>query len=311
MAIIVNCDWLQYSVLTHYEQPEIECPKGYRIEVMTGNNVFRHRAIVSDERGRKWLTMLWSPYSGKLNSRLMTVQIANWLLYSGGIKTADRVLHQIVECKFNSMGRIDVCGDFQITDSQLVTIKHLNSGHYYVQGKKEGSAWWHNVGSVGTTAKAKQLHCLTWGSPSSKIKTKLYNKSREQGVLDGGEPEKPYIIEQWRLAGWDITKVYRLEFSLSSSGQLLWRGQRITLDDVASADWLYDVFSLLLEKRFVIRKNQGKRQGHKNLDEIVPFWSVPGQMVICSGDLVLVMIPTAVRRLKYYVDSLEDLTALL
>lgn len=272
--VLVNCDWLQYSVLTAEENPELFCPEGFRVEVMSGNNIFQHRAMVMDERGRKWLTLLWKPYSSLLNARLMTVQVGNFVLYGGGIMTAWRLVQQVVDCAFNSMGRVDVCADFEISDEQLQAIKHLNSGHYYVQGKQEGSVWWHQVKKhVGDKEiRRKQFHCLAWGSKTSKISVKLYHKSREQGLIGGGEDaEKPYIVEQWKLAQLDIRKVWRLEFSMSESGQLSWMGKAIMLEDVASPDWLARVFSTLLSSRFKVRINEGRRQGHKNLDPIVEF----------------------------------------
>lgn len=274
MSLIINCDWLQYSVLTAEPEPELYCPEGWRVEVMSGNNIFQHRAFVMDGRGRKWLTLLWCPYSSVLNARLMTVQVGNFVLYGSGILAADRLLNQVVDCAFNAMGRIDLCADFQIDDEKLLVIKHLNSGHYYVQGKGEGSAWWHQVpmAAGNRVIHRKQTHCLSWGSKTSKIKVKLYNKSREQGMLEPEpEPEKPYIVQQWREAGWDVQRVWRLEFSMCSSGQLSWDHKAIMLEDVASGDWVSSVFSTLLKSRFVVRINEGRRAGHKNLDPIVPF----------------------------------------
>lgn len=276
MCLLVNCDWLQYSVLTAEPEPELYCPEGWRVEVMTGNNIFQHRAFVLDGRGRKWLTLLWCPYSSVLNARLMTVQLGNFVLYGSGILAADRLLHQVVDCAFNSMGRIDLCADFQVDEGKLEVIKHLNSGHYYIQGKSEGSAWWHDMPvAIGDRSiRRKQTHCLSWGSKTSKIKVKLYNKSREQGMLGPEpEPEKPYIVQQWREAGWDVKRVWRLEFSMCSTGQLAWNHKAIMLEDVASGDWVSSVFSALLRSRFVVRINEGRRVGHKNLDPIVPFIS--------------------------------------
>lgn len=279
MNVIYSVDWLQYSVVTADDEPELYCPDGFRVEVMSGNNIFRYRAIVTDGHGRKWLTLLWSPYSRVLNPRLMTVQVGNELLYSSAINESWRVLQQVVECRFNSMGRLDLCGDFPITDEQLETVKQLNSGHYYVQGKHEGSSWWHHTTADGSTAYRKQMHCQTWGSPKSEIKVKLYHKSREQGMLcENPQPDKPYIVANWVDAGWDVRRVWRLEFSMSTSGQLQWDRKPITLEQVSSCEWCASVFRGLYGRRFVVRENQGRRTAKHNSDRVVDFLTLTGDV---------------------------------
>lgn len=312
MELIINCDWLQFSVLTAEEEPELFCPEGWRVEVTSGNNIFQHRAMVMDMRGRKWLTLLWCPYSSVLNARLMTVQVGNFVLYGSGVMAAWRLLQLVVECSFNSMGRVDVCADFPIDDDKLLIIKHLNSGHYYIQGKQEGSAWWHQVvvPAGSREVKRKQLHCLSWGSKTSKITVKLYNKSREQGMLlPERQAEKPYIVDMWRQVGWDVQRVWRLEFSLCSSGQLAWEHKAIMLEDVASIEWLERVFSTLLRTRFVVRINEGRRNGHKNLDPVVPFLSCPAsagslRWVLGRGDGV--EVGEEVKALRSLVSQLSS-----
>lgn len=265
------CDWLQYSVLLQDDSPELLCPDNFRLEIMQGNSIFKHRAILWNDVGVKFLTLLWSPYSSLLNPRIMTVQLANQHLYNGGIYQSLSLVQAIVDCEFNSLGRVDVCCDFEVKGQRLDVLKSLASGSAYVQGKSEGSQWWHSAKS-----KALQTHCLSWGSAKSEIKVKCYNKSREQGVLDGsGEPEKPWIVERWRDAGFDISDVWRLEFSLHSVGQLRWQGRPMSLVDVDDDYFLARVFGDMYARRFVVRRNQGGRGGHKNTDAIVPFLSLP------------------------------------
>lgn len=272
----VNCDWLTFSVHLTEPEPEIMCPDGLRIELCQGNNVFEHRAMVFDGRGAKYMTLLWKPYSKVLPANLMTCQVANEFLYlpaGQGIKWALNDLQQIVDCTYNAIGRVDICIDFEARAARMDFIKHLNSGHYYAQHKSEGSSWWHEVAEGDY--KHKQLHCLTWGSPKSEIKVKLYHKSREQGLVGGNEPEKPWIVDEWKEAGMDIHNVWRLEFSLSGAGQLRYKGQPITLENVSDEQWILNVLCELYENRFVTRINQGKRQGHKNNDSRVYLFQLP------------------------------------
>lgn len=272
----INCDWLQYSVMLDHTDPELRCPEGYRIELCQGTNTFKKRALVFDHTGRKILTLLWSPHSSTLSPLLMTVQVANESLYSNEILPSLSIVKQIVKCIFNSLGRVDICCDFDCTRDRLQMIKHLNSGHIYVQRKTEGSSFWHEV--TANDFQHKQVHCISWGSKSSEIKVKLYNKSRELGLLappttdeEGNvhqpEPEKPWIVKEWKQAGLDPKNTWRLEFSMKTKGQMMWKKERIMLDQIASPSWQARVFFDLYEGRFVTRYNQGKQQGHHNNDK--------------------------------------------
>lgn len=280
----INCDWLQYSVKTKELEPELICPDGYRIEIAQGNNIFKNRAMVFTLDGRKFLTLLWCPYSKVLDQQIMTVQVANEFLYNQSITKSFEVVRKIVDCNFNAIGRFDVCCDFEINERQLNFLKHLNSGHYYVQRKGEGSVWWHEVDKEGF--KKKQLHCLAFGSQKSEIKVKIYNKSREQGLLNPAkpdengvvkepEPEKPWIVKNWEELGMDKKAVWRIEFSLSGAGELEWNRQKISLENIESPSWLVRCFFDLYKERFITRINQGKKHDHKNDDSRVYLLSLP------------------------------------
>lgn len=268
---IVNCDWLQYSVICEDAEPELFCPDGYRIEVYPGNNIFKHRAIVLDAQGTKWLTLLWGPHSRVLDSRLMTVQVANSLLYDGMILWADSVLHQVVSCRFNSIGRLDVCCDFEVSSRLWRVIRGLASGSVYVCRKSEGSVFWH----VDAGAGGRVPHCISWGRPSTEIRPKVYNKSFELCPDGGPDFDKPYIVAQWSAAGFDIRKVWRCEFSLHSSGQLQWDGRSLSLVDAFDDELLGRMFCSLYHSRFVCRHADGASVGHHNNDRLCQFLAVP------------------------------------
>ena len=271
-----NLDWLQYSVLTTELDPEIICPDGLRLEICQGNNIFEHRALVYDGRGAKYLTLLWKPYSSVLPPNLMTVQVSNEFLYMGGmgIKWSFDDVQKIVSCSFNAVGRFDVCLDYEGDEKRNEFLRHINSNHIYVQRKSEGSSWWHSLDNE--LGHKKQIHCLSWGSKSSEIKVKIYHKSREQGLTtENAQPEKPWIVEEWKAAGMDIHNVWRLEFSFCGAGQLRYKGKPVTLDNIADERWLLSVLLECYENRFVTRMNQGKRYGHHNEDERVYMLNLP------------------------------------
>ena len=280
----LNCDWLQYSVHLKSPEPDIICPDGYRIEIAQGNNIFKDRALVFDMNGHKLLTLLWNPHSKVISNLIMTVQVSNEGLYSGFISKSFDLVRSIVDCTFNAIGRLDICCDFEISDKQLKFLACLNTHHYYVQGKHEGSTWWHEINYNGL--RKKQLHCLSYGSQKSEIKVKIYNKSREQGLLQPAkvdangnelpiEPEKPWIVRNWEENHMDIKRIWRIEFSLQGAGQLEWNREKIQLEHIESWSWLSRVFFDLYQKRFVTRINYGKRHGHKNEDPRIYLLDLP------------------------------------
>lgn len=310
--VIINCDWLQYSVLLNEAEPEFLCPDGYRLEVLQGNNIFRNRIIVWDLQGRKWLTLLWSPYSSRLNSHLMTVQVGNELLYGSAINMSFSLLQSIVECSFNSMGRVDVCCDWVISANQLETLKHLNSGHYYVQAKSEGSSWWHKKNEANKNGKYynTQHHCLTWGSPKSQIKIKIYCKSREQDQLSAEpHPDKPYIVQMWKDVGFDTRNVWRLEFSITKSSKARYDNHRIGLEEISSNTWLTHLFYQLYTSRFIVRQNEGKRTDKTNNDKIIQFLNLPEKESLLRwavGENERPPVPDAVNVLRSLMNQLNS-----
>lgn len=270
---VFSCDWLAYSVRIDNPDPKLKAPYGYRLEKMQGNNIFRHRAILYDSEGNKYLTLLWSPYSPRISKYIMTVQVNNYYLYNRGIGRSIDVLRAMCDCYFNAISRLDICCDFVATEEKINIIHALASSAMYVQGKKEGSNWWHDAGGEHKNYKM-QSHCLSWGSKTTSIRCKLYNKSREQGLLNKDEEaEKPWIVSQWE--GMDYKKVWRLEFSLNDVGMFQYRKKEISLEQADDDYFLTRMFIDLYEKRFVVRRNFGMRKGHHNNDPIVTFLRMP------------------------------------
>ena len=54
---LISSDWLTFSVKLSNEYAEPTAPKGYRLELYDGNNIFKKRAILFDDIGRKLFTL--------------------------------------------------------------------------------------------------------------------------------------------------------------------------------------------------------------------------------------------------------------
>lgn len=275
----VNLDWVSYSVRLQEDAPELYCPDGYRLEILPGNNIYRNRWILRSTDGEKIATALWSPYSRVLDAKVATVQIANkWLYDYYGIDFAHGLVMEVWQCTFNAVSRLDFACDFCASDRQLGIIRKLASNAMYLAKKRAGSIFWHER-RVGER-KIRECHCLSWGSKVTEIKLKLYWKSRELGLIGGGdeipEGDKPYIVDEWRKCGHDVLRVWRIEYSITGSGQLMWDDKPITLEDIKSGAWVVWMWGTLYQSRFDLRKNQGRRTDKHNLDECVSLfgWDV-------------------------------------
>ena len=266
--LCINCDWLSFSVKID-PMGDVIAPKGYRFDKFCGTNVFKERWILSDKSGNKIMTFCCNPFSSALKDDIATCQIANQYLYNPNPERLESLLSYFKKAKFNGLSRWDVCCDFNPTDAEYKTIRKLTEGSQYVSGKSEGSIFWHSE-KYGEK-EFRMAHCMSWGSKSSFLKIKLYNKSLEINAANKELCSKPYIREEWENHLENINNVWRLEFSLTDVNQFGIDGRRLLFSDSLSSDILCRFFSEVKAKRFIVRKNQGRRKGHKNEDEIVPF----------------------------------------
>lgn len=112
-----------------------------------------------------------------------------------------------IACDFNYM--LDKRGRKSLDPHDF--IKRFLSGRYKLlnkrKGKKRKCGMWFESGDDGLNYQTLYL-----GSPTSSIRTKLYNKTSEMRDKE----DKPHIREQWQLNGdIDIQKdVWRCEFSI-------------------------------------------------------------------------------------------------
>jgi len=266
--LVVNCDWLSFAVKIDLGS-EVVAPAGYRYEKFNGTNVYKFRYILYSPSGEKVMTFCCCPYSSVIPDDIATCQIANPFLYSPDVNRLESLLDSFFHARYHGVSRWDVCCDFVPTDSEYKTIRKLTSGGQYVSGKSEGSMFWHSERYKGLDV--RMAHCLSWGSASSALKVKLYNKSLEIDATRRELCSKPYILDEWEGFLPCVDKVWRLEFSWSDVNQLAIDGRRLGFSDCFDSEILCRFFSEVKAKRFIIRMNQGRRQGHKNLDEIVPF----------------------------------------
>jgi hypothetical protein len=117
---------------------------------------------------------------------------------------------------FQRIYRIDVAYDFRAfdygDDPERFIRRYVEKKFSKVNQTKVkcfGADGWTNI----------QWESVSWGSPTSMVGTKMYNKTKE---LAASGWNKPWIVQQWFECGLidrmtDLPNVWRIEFSLHSS----------------------------------------------------------------------------------------------
>lgn len=277
---VVNCDWFSFSVLLCLTPNELltgatlSCPDDLSLFEVKGTNLYQRRVLVFDRSGNKFLTLLLKPFSTILKPNSMLVEVANSWLYHDFTYVLT-TLSKIHEFSFQSLSRFDVACDFNPNVSQWRVIDGLQDSSMYVAGKREGAMFYDYILPAEGGRQQRVARCLSWGSKSSNIKWKLYNKSLEITEVDTNGRAwcvKPWIRSAWEIAGLDVDNVWRLEVSVMSASNYNWRGEHLdfSMSDISK---IVPFYWDMVATRFVIRANQGHKC--RKWDEVVPFLERP------------------------------------
>lgn len=265
-----NLDWLAYTWRAALDQrdkvagyPRLHCPAGWQlVECRSGTPQYAARHYLLDSHGQKCATLLSRPYSKILDHRDIYVEVANPLLYHGTYLDLHALLPQVHEGACCGLSRVDVARDYQPTEEQAATIARLHHGSAYVVGKRSAVHWAEYArGASGVDSTPYQL---SYGSKTSDLRWKVYNKSKEiTSTDDHGRTwcNKPYIAAAWDSAGLDPSRsTWRVEASLTSASTHDWRGQRVGWWLIDSGQWR-EWYDHLVRSRFRVRANEGHRCG--------------------------------------------------
>lgn len=272
MLLVRNLDWLAFSIKlipTPEERTSgtfsMKCPQGYKLFSLNGTNIYKNRAILYNKGGQKVLTLLWHPHSKMLPFDTCLVEVANEFLYSSLVWLYETLgkCHQYV---FSNLSRVDICCDFSPDQRQAKIIDDLANNKCYVAGKREGSMF--HTFSQDSPKVGRIAHCISWGSKRSNIKWKLYNKTKEIFIFDDGGNRyctKPYIVEAWERVGIDKENAWRLEVSINPASKFEMFGEVLHLRHLINKAFFVDeLFDAMYTNRFVIRKNEGKKDKSNN-----------------------------------------------
>lgn len=290
----VNIDWLEVSVLepvTQPHDPDYFRSCGFVVhEREYGTRVWRSMFTLEGSDGYPFIEVRREPQSEIIAPNVAHLRFVNRVCY---FEHASLVMQDFIDkyhYDFHHIARIDICYDFEKFDYgddprdfmqrfMMGKYSKINQANIHAHGSDEwaGRVW----------------NSISWGSPSSDIGTKFYNKTLELYDPTTKTYGKPYIRQAWYLCGLvdDATTlqktkpdgtiyvpaIWRVEFSIRSSVRRWFKihlngkeksiqSIRNTLDMYSSDDKLLAMFAALSEHYFhfkhLLKRYNFAKDGH-------------------------------------------------
>lgn len=235
----INIDWLEvYAEESFNKWPmNAEYFRSHNYVVSErdyGTRVWQEMFVIEDEEGHPWIEVRRNPKSGTseftgLNPQSCHLRLTNRACYV--VDCVDRLRQFMLKHSyiFKRISRIDICLDFIKFDSGDDPEKFARR---YIQERYRKINQAHISPHGVDNWNSFEWESLSWGSPSSMVSTKMYDKTKELAV---GGHDKPYIRYAWFMAGLisnpidgavvdrkgnkSYPHVWRVEFSLKSSAR--------------------------------------------------------------------------------------------
>lgn len=233
MRRCVNIDWLElhaYEPLMGTLNADYFERHGYRVVRREyGTRVYREMFTILDNNGYGMIEIRRNPASQGLHGihapNECHIRLTNRTCYWDN--AADMLNNFVRKHQYYNVriSRVDICLDFATFDSGddpaafiRRFLKHkyskINQGRIHAHGEDTWSG--------------QDWNSLSWGSKTSPVSTKMYDKTMELLNAKLGTYNKPYIRQAWLLSGLidDIDRctlngeqqrIWRVEFSLMSS----------------------------------------------------------------------------------------------
>lgn len=230
----INLDWLEVSVLEPVTQPHD--PDYFRAcgfvvhEREYGTRVWKQMFTIEGSDVYPFIEVRREPQSEIIAINVAHLRFVNRVCY---FQHAARLMQEFIDAhhyEFHHIARVDICYDFERFDYgddprdfmqrfMMGKYSKINQANIHAHGSDEwaGRVW----------------NSISWGSPSSDIGTKFYNKTLELYDPTTKSYGKPYIRQCWEACGLvdDATTlqkhkpdgtiyvpaIWRVEFSIRSS----------------------------------------------------------------------------------------------
>lgn len=262
---VINVDWLQ-----------LYCHDGNRLDLgLTYNGIssyefkllpygsrhFKELWKVHDLDGDLYAIIQRIPHSSIISFDGCIIQLCNRELYKPFFASEFILFLKSHKFEYKSISRLDICFDSNVLHNGLkhsTLIKKIMLGEYLKQNQNKVK-W--NFASIADVGKPMECNSCSFGSQSSAVSSKMYNKTLEMKEVK----KKPYIVESWGFNGLNIEEdVWRIEISIKSDASQTIRTStgevfRLMPDSLKQQEMVEDIFFSYAEKYFKFKRNDGTK----------------------------------------------------
>lgn len=302
-----------------------------------GTRVYKEMFTVNDVHGNPFVEVRRAPYStgyGGIHAveecHLRLVNAACYLDNAAGL------MQNFIDTygyTVNRISRVDICLDFERFDEGDDPAVFLSRYLRQVYSKINQG----NITAHGADRWNGQVwNSVSWGSPTSAIGTKFYNKTMELYDAATGTYRKPHIRYAWLKCGliddfhkvmkqgkdgWYTPQIWRVEFSIRSSvkkwfaielngEEKHYQSIRNTLDMYDCREKLLTLFASLQQHYFHFKHFQKEQRKDRCPDKVLFRWNQPQvtykvgrddtSMILGEGHKQQRPFDTLIRKLKEY-----------
>lgn len=298
-----NLDWLEIHALEPAADPhDASFFRRAGLDVQErefGTRVYKEMFTVCDRMGNPFVEVRRNPYSvgyqGLHSPQECHLRLVNAACYYEDAAARLQNFMDDFDYTFNRISRVDICLDFELFDRGddpakflarylRQTYSKINQGTITAHGadRWDGQVW----------------NSVSWGSPTSAIGTKFYNKTMELYDQASGTYRKPHIRYAWlkcgliddfhkvlkkKDGGWYTPQIWRVEFSIRSSvknwvaielnGEAKhYQSIRNTLDMYDSREKLVTLFAALSQHYFHFKYYEKGQRKDRCRDKVLFDW---------------------------------------
>lgn len=238
-----------------------------------GSRQFKELWHVQTSDGDLYAVIQRVPHSSIISADGAIIQLCNRELYRPHYSSEFTMFLNTHGFKYKSVSRLDVCFDSNYLARKYyhsTLIKQLMQG--VVLKNNQTKVQW-SFSATGSVAKPMECNSCSFGSKSSSVSTKMYNKTLEMKEVKN----KPYIVENWGYNGLDLNRdVWRIEISIKSDASTTVRTStgeifRLSVDSLHLQEMVEDIFFSYAQKYFSFKRNNGTKNKTRMPDlEIFP-----------------------------------------
>lgn len=231
MKYVPSLDWVSLAcelpngfVLPAIDADYVHCGRRFVCKAGEEYNPYYafSRTFFDSVKGRAF-HFFATPRHPAANPRDCSVKVANNLLYDCGrdCSWVDvlKVFLSVMRLKVDHLQRLDICGDFCEFSGGRSPAVFIRD--YFTSPRVSKPSFIRRGSNKFRTYGEKKLGLLdfqtmSFGTRESPVQVNLYNKSLELSKKD-----KPWIRNLWHSHGLDVSRVWRVEFSLNPQGMML------------------------------------------------------------------------------------------